>query len=58
MRTWKSAKGSEIEAKLIKLEGKTYHLETSKGKSFKVTALDLAPETVKMAEEIVRLNKK
>jgi hypothetical protein len=58
VRTWMSAKGSEVEAKLIKFEGETYHLQTTRGKSIKVTAKDLDPETVKMAEEIVRLNKK
>lgn len=58
VRTWKSSKGSEIEAKLIKFEDETYHLITTKGKSIKVTADDLDPESVKMAEEIVRLNTK
>lgn len=58
LRKWKSTKGSEIEAKLIKFEDDTYHLLTSKGKNIKVTASDLDPESVKMAEEIVRVSKK
>ncbi|MFT5905662.1 MAG: hypothetical protein ACI9E1_001262 [Cryomorphaceae bacterium] len=58
VRTWKSAKGSEIKAKLIKFEGDTYHLKTTKGKTIKVTAADLDAASVKMAEEIVSINKK
>lgn len=57
-RTWKSSKGSEIKAKLIKFEGDTFHLKTTKGKTIKVTASDLDPESVKTAEELVRINKK
>ncbi len=58
VRTWKSAKGSEIKAKLIKFEGGIYHLKTTKGKTIKVTAADLDAASVKTAEEIVSINKK
>ena len=58
VRIWKSTKGSEIQAKPIKFEGDTYHLKTTKGKSIKVKAADLDAATVKMAEEIVSINKK
>ncbi len=57
VRTWKSAKGREIKAKLIKFQGDTFHLKTTKGKTIKVTAADLDAATVKMAEEIVSINK-
>ena len=58
IRTWKSNKGSEIKAKLIKFENDTFHLKTSRGKNIKVTAADLDPATVTMAEEIININKK
>jgi len=57
IRIWKSNKGREIKAKLIKFEANVYHLRTTKGKTIKVTADDLDAATVKMAEEIVSINK-
>jgi hypothetical protein len=58
VRTWKSSKGSEIKAKLIKFEDETYYFVTTKAKTIKVKASDLDSESVKMADEILRLNTK
>ncbi|MGJ8658034.1 MAG: hypothetical protein ACSHX6_16420 [Akkermansiaceae bacterium] len=58
LRTWKSSKGSEIKAKLIKFENGIYQLETSRGKVISVTVADLDEASVEMAEEIVNINTK
>ena len=58
VRKWKSSKGREISAKLIKFENGIYHLKTSRGKEISVTAADLDSESVELAEEIVGLNTK
>ena len=57
MLTWKSAKGSEIVARLIKFEGNTYHLKNARGKVFKVASYDLNAESQEIANKLVEANK-
>jgi len=57
-QNWKSAKGSAIYAKLIKFENDTYHFLTTSSKTIKVKASGLDPASLKVAEELVNLNKK
>jgi alpha-galactosidase/6-phospho-beta-glucosidase family protein len=42
-RTWRSAKGSEIEARFVKRDGSNIVLKDKKGKEIKLTAIQLAP---------------
>ncbi len=56
LRKWKSSKGKEISAKLVKFENGIYHLKTSRGKDISVTAADLDSTSVAIAEEIVEIN--
>lgn len=58
VRTWKSSKGREIKAKLIKFENGIYQLKTTKGKVISVTVADLDEKSVALADEIVSINKK
>ena len=58
VRTWKSSNGKEIQAKFIKFENDTYFLRSTKGRDIKVTAKDLDDASIKMAEEIININKK
>ena len=42
-RTWRSAKGSRIEARFVKRDGSNIVLKDKKGKEIKLTAIQLAP---------------
>jgi len=56
LRTWKSSKGKEIQAKLIKFENGIYYLQTSRGKEIPVTSQDLDETSVQLADELVNVN--